>query len=78
MSPQSSHSGDAALPPGTVLGTGDPIPFTFKTLWGPAVLHPLNHKSTTLSVLNLRSPQARNFHLYAILHRRGLLLNLRF
>jgi NNP family nitrate/nitrite transporter-like MFS transporter len=45
------------------MGTGEPVPFTFSSLWGPAVLNPLNHKSLTLPILNLRSAHARNFHL---------------
>jgi NNP family nitrate/nitrite transporter-like MFS transporter len=52
-----------SIPPGTVIGTGEPIPFTIRSLWGPAVLNPINYKSSTLPILNLRSPHARNFHL---------------
>jgi len=61
-----THESVVQLPPGCVLGTGEPIPFTFKSLWGPAVLNPLNHKSLTIPALNLRSPHARNFHLLVL------------
>jgi hypothetical protein len=55
------------LPPGCILGTGEYLPFKFSSLWGPAVLNPLNHKSCTLPVLNLRTSYARNFHLFVSL-----------
>ena len=51
-----------AVGPGSVMGTGEPVPFTFNSLWG-AVPNPLNHKSLTLPILNLQSAHARNCHL---------------
>ena len=59
------HASESAyvLGPGTVMGSGDPVPFKLSSLWGPAVLNPLNHKSFTVPIFNLRSAYARNFHL---------------
>ena len=49
--------------PGSIMGAGEPVPFTFRSILGPAVLNPLNHKNLTLPILNLQSAHARNFHL---------------
>ena len=38
--------------------------FEFSSLWRPAQVNPLNLKSYTLPILNLRDPYARNFHLF--------------
>ncbi|GAA6042048.1 hypothetical protein JCM8097_004079 [Rhodosporidiobolus ruineniae] len=42
--------------------TGPP-PFKWSSLWKPAVVNPLNGKSYTLPILNLRDQYAINFHL---------------
>src|ERR1700684_1270596 len=54
------------LAPGTLLGTGEHPPFRLSSLWGPAILNPLNYKSSTLCVLNFRNAYARNFHLFVL------------
>jgi hypothetical protein len=38
--------------------------FNFSSLWRPARVNPLNLKSYTLPIFNLRDPYARNFHLF--------------
>ena len=38
--------------------------FKFSSLWRPAEVNPLNLKSYTLPIFNLRDPYARNFHLF--------------
>ncbi|BGP16635.1 hypothetical protein JCM10213_000449 [Rhodosporidiobolus nylandii] len=42
---------------------GGPPPFKWSSLWEPAVINPLNGKSYTLPILNLRDQYAINFHL---------------
>ncbi|KAF9007402.1 nitrate transporter [Cyathus striatus] len=40
-----------------------PPPFKWSHLWGPAVVNPVNLKSYTLPIFNLKDPYARSFHL---------------
>ncbi|GAA5880529.1 hypothetical protein JCM8547_002038 [Rhodosporidiobolus lusitaniae] len=42
---------------------GGPPPFRWASLWEPAQINPLNGKSYTLPILNLRDQYAINFHL---------------
>lgn len=48
----------------TVEGASEPPPFAWSSLWKRAEVNPLNLKSYTLPILNLRDPYARSFHLY--------------
>ncbi|KAG6916079.1 hypothetical protein DXG01_008553 [Tephrocybe rancida] len=40
-----------------------PPEFTWSHLWSPAVVNPVNLKSYTIPIFNLRDPYARSFHL---------------
>lgn len=44
-------------------GLHGPPPFKLSSLWQAPVLNPLNLKSYTLPIFNLRNPYSRNFHL---------------
>jgi len=45
------------------LGSLDAPPFKWSHLWEPAIVNPVNLKSRTIPVFNLRDPYARVFHL---------------
>ncbi|TFK34311.1 nitrate transporter [Crucibulum laeve] len=44
-------------------GTHGPPTFKWSYLWSPAVVNPVNLKSYTIPLFNLRDPYARSFHL---------------
>jgi MFS transporter, NNP family, nitrate/nitrite transporter len=56
MSDTKSKPADPAQPVG-------PPPFRISSLWEPAQVNPLNLKSYSIPLFNLKSPYARNFHL---------------
>ncbi|KAF8329332.1 nitrate/nitrite porter [Cantharellus anzutake] len=64
MAPETSpQSENVVASPHAQLETDGPPPFKFSSLWEREKLNPINLKSYTLPIFNLKSPYARNFHL---------------